>query len=236
MTDIEKQLIVLCLLPYHPNIGRYLHYEIKNNNLRLFFPKYDISLQNYIKNKKTKFTRLEILYLCKKIIKALNYLHYRKIVHYTLWPEYIFLVFNQSNLPQVIIQKMAWKNLKNYIEKKGRNASYMTSKFIYCAPEILLNITTNESDIWSFGMVLYELITLKSPYISENISFVDIMKNIQHGNRPQIDDVKGYEDIVAIYENCTVLNPSERITAKEIKNKIKPMVQDIELSEINFMQ
>jgi len=44
------------------------------------------------------------------------------------------------------------------------------------APEVSLNITTIESDIWSFGMVLYKIMTLRSPYMNDNLNFVDTLK------------------------------------------------------------
>jgi len=46
-------------------------------------------------------------------------------------------------------------------------------------------------------------------------------------------DMAEYEDIVSIYNKCTVLNPSERITAAQIKNDIKILMQGCEINDFN---
>ena len=85
----------------------------------------------------------------------------------------------------------------------------------YLAPEVLSRKPyTKESDIYSFGMIMWEYTTGKKPFHDRehnHLLILDILK----GERPQITDdtPESYSELM---KRCWDRNPENRPTAKEI--------------------
>ena len=90
----------------------------------------------------------------------------------------------------------------------------------YLAPEVLSKkLYTKESDIYSFGMLMWEHTTGKKPFHDrphDQYLMLDILK----GERPQITDdtPKFYAELM---KKCWDHNPENRPTAKEIHNRFQ---------------
>ena len=85
----------------------------------------------------------------------------------------------------------------------------------YLAPEVLLkNPYTKESDIYSFGMIMWEFTTGKKPFYDRPHDHY-LMLDILNGERPQITDDTP-EFYVKLMKRCWDHNPENRPTAKEI--------------------
>src|SRR6185369_1757278 len=101
------------------------------------------------------------------------------------------------------------------IDKKD-NPNKIYGVIPYLAPEVLSKKPyTKESDIYSFGMIMWEFTTGKKPfhYRSHNHCLIsDILK----GERPQITDdtPKFYAELM---KRCWDHNPENRPTAEEIE-------------------
>ena len=128
----------------------------KNNTLSklLFKRKYltEIEVQNYI----------------FQLIEGLHYLHSKKIVHRDIKPNNILL---DSNLEL----KIGDFGLSTMIIPEGRRLTQPLGTRLFMAPEIL-NITEEgysfEIDIWSLGIVMYNLLTASFPFkIGDEIGF-----------------------------------------------------------------
>src|SRR5438128_8691351 len=90
----------------------------------------------------------------------------------------------------------------------------------YLAPEILLKKPyTKESDIYSFGMIMWEHTTGKKPFHDKPHNhhlILDILK----GERPQItDDTPRF--YIELMKRCWDHNPENRPTAREIWNCLR---------------
>ena len=130
---------------------------------------------------------------------------------------------------------------------------------LYMAPEVINGSEGYDFkvDNWSLGCVIYELITLRSPFqTSEKLSLIELFKKINSGLYPKIDNNK-YRTAAKISEALLKVDPRERmelpqvikicdeyISKQEEKPKIDPfiimddMVEKLRLLnyEINFCQ
>ena len=100
------------------------------------------------------------------------------------------------------------------IIKNGSLATTKTGSPLYTSPEVWENIPYDEkSDIWSLGILIYELCCLKVPFEADNISELCYkIKNQKVKCIPSSYSVALLEIIKKMLE----INPSNRITAEEI--------------------
>ena len=88
----------------------------------------------------------------------------------------------------------------------------------YMASETLLDSKTSRaSDIWAFGVIIYELATLELPSFSRNWNLEDAKEFFVDGWRP---DLSAIEDsfVKMVLEKIFVLDPEERLTARELRD------------------
>ena len=114
------------------------------------------------KRKNEKFTENEILQYFYEILQGLYYLHKNRVIHRDLKTLNIFLTENNH----IKIGDFG-------VSKKLINNNIYAYTFVgtpyYLSPEICQNKPYDEkSDVWSLGVVLYELITLNKPFDSES--------------------------------------------------------------------
>ncbi|KAF2076219.1 hypothetical protein CYY_002460 [Polysphondylium violaceum] len=115
----------------------------------------------------------EIMMIFVQILIGLHYVHQNGIIHKDIKPKNILLqmsdpttIKNSSSMlmePGDIIVKIADFG----ISKKGGDFfsnDIKNTTIDYSSPECLLEkVVTNKTDLWSLGVVLYELVTLKNP-------------------------------------------------------------------------
>ena len=87
-----------------------------------------------------------------QIINGIKYLLEKKILHRNINPSNILLTNNKNEI-----------KLYDFIISTIFN--YSTNDYTYTAPEILNNTDyTNKSDIWTLGIILYEMLFNQLPY------------------------------------------------------------------------
>ena len=138
----------------HPNILKiYDVVNTKDNTYLILEYCNGGDLQSYIKKKYTKY---DLLYL-KEILIAIEELYKNNILHRDIKPQNI-LIHNHS----IKISDFGFS--KNLIGENELMQTYCGSP-LYMAPELIYGSNYNfKSDIWSLGVILYELVTKKHPY------------------------------------------------------------------------
>jgi len=111
----------------------------------------------------TEINPLQALNLGIKITDALHAAHSRGIVHGQITPESI-VVSGDLN------PKIADFHLLNFLTAELKTATEFQGRDIrYCSPEIVSGSKPSfESDIYSVGVILYELLTGRPPFEREN--------------------------------------------------------------------
>ena len=96
----------------------------------------------------------------------------------------------------------------------------MAGTIIYESPEILNGLLYNKkSDIWALGVILYDLLTFKNPFMS--FSQVEMINNITQGIYPLINDNYYSKHIIHLCYSILKVDPSERPEIDYILNELK---------------
>ena len=174
----------------------------------------DLSEKIKSQNKKP-FTESEILNYFTQICLALKHIHEKKIIHRDLKSSNIFLMKNGLiKLGDFGISK----GFQNTMEK----AKTMVGTPYYLSPEILENKPYDaKSDIWSLGVLLYEMMTFKMPFSAN--SFPILVVKILRGNYTPPPTIYS-KDLREIIEKCLIVDYRKRPTIQQILNF--PIIQN----------
>jgi len=216
-----------------------LYHERKGSKLRLYITRYACSLFDCLKKlrgnleQKTVeyFTPSHIINLCKQMCNGVLFLHENSIVHRDLKSQNIFVIFDgHGEIKDLVIGDF---DTAKRISTTNKPIT-LVGTLPYMAPEIILRHKTNDNDqsvpyysysadVWSFGMVLFELLTFYPPYFE--VSEYSTTDNIIKGIIPNVHDHSNlsqeYDPLIDLYQSCLVIDPDSRPTMKQIKEKLK---------------
>lgn len=215
-TMIDKCLQEVNLLKKvsHPNIVKYLDSFISQNELYIAIEWADKGdVKRLIKKYQQEgdlFEESRVIEYARQIASALIHMHDKRVIHRDLKPANI-LIFSDGAF------KLGDLGLGRSMSDETFKAFSRVGTPLYMAPEVISNNGYDfKSDNWSLGCVVYELITLKSPFqTDEKISVMDLFKKIHTGQYPKIKDPK-YITSTKLVEALLKVNPEERIDLSEV--------------------
>ena len=141
-------------------------------------------IQSYTKLGK-HFTESEIWKLFKQICCGLKALHDMNIMHRDLKSENIFLTKRMQC-------KIGDMNVSKILTNKNMLLHTQTGTPYYASPEIWENKSYSyKSDIWSLGVVLYEMCMLQTPFTGK--SYDEVYVKIRKGVYPKLANVYSNE-------------------------------------------
>mmetsp|Transcript_1111 Transcript_1111/g.1262 ORF Transcript_1111/g.1262 Transcript_1111/m.1262 type:complete len:528 (+) Transcript_1111:42-1625(+) len=234
VSKFMNEIKLLERLPGHPNIVRYLFHQQKNDKLRLFMTHYTDSLRGVVRRRRDDFDSnavdhfhpRDIAKYMVEIVTGLQMLHDAKVIHRDMKTDNIFVLLDVHNeIRQLAIGD--FDTAKDINPKKKTSAKTIIGTPCYMAPEVFKAETrgsyTFHADIWSFGMILYELMTLRQPYEDED--WYNIPTLVSEGKRPQIPheerfEEEGWSRLLAVYEKCTQLKPASRPDSTQLKEEL----------------
>ena len=202
---------------YHKNISTIIGYNISKDNKVILINKEfkNSSLYDYIHVKEKTLSKEQKLKIAKGVIEGIDYLHKNNIVHCHLNSKNILL---DEELNPIIIDF----GLRNLYELANLFNKYI-NKNGYSAPEILaangkffkipenVNDNLKKIDIYSYGMILWEIITSTVPF---DIKLSEIKKYVlEEKVRPEVP-VKINKTLSSLIRNCwdSELNKRPNIT------------------------
>ena len=178
--------------------------------------------------KKKPFPETQIIDYFTQICLALQHLHKKNIIHRDLKGGNVFLM--QSGLVKLGDFGIA-KGLKTSTEK----ARTTVGTPYYLSPEIINNKPYDtKSDIWSLGILLYQMMTLKMPFSAQSLPLLSIKINRGVYSPPPSVYSAELRDIL---KRCLTQDPEKRPSINEILQLpiIKDRINNF-LSEVQYDQ
>ena len=176
-------------------------------------------------NNREIIPELKIINWFIEICEAIKYIHNKNILHRDLKELNIFLTSN-NNI------KLGDFGLAKQLNANNNVAFTMVGTIIYESPEILNGRPYDKkSDIWSLGVILYHLLTLKHPFMG--MSQVQIINNITHGIYPLINSNFYSKDIINLCYSILRVNPFERPGIDLILNQLDRIKNNINNNKNN---
>ncbi len=205
----------------HKNILNIIGYIISQDNRVILVTRAikNGSLYDYIHNEEKNLTKEEKIKITIGLINGIEYLHTKNIVHCHLNSKNILL---DDELNPLIVD-FGFKNLyelanlfNKYINKSGYSAPEIlatTGKF-FKIPENI-NDNLKKIDVYSFGMILWEMITNTVPF---EVKLNEIKKYVlEEKVRPEVP-TNINKSLSTLIRNCWDSELSKRPSEQEIKN------------------
>ena len=165
--------------------------------------------QKILEHKKSMkyFDEIEIWKIFIQIVKGLKALHDLQILHRDLKSANVFLFKNGSaKLGDLNVSKVA---------KRGLGYTQTGTPY-YASPEIWKDLPyDNKSDIWSLGCVLYEMITLHTPFRAKNMDA--LYKKVLGGDIGKLPE-QFSDDLNQIVQLLLKVNSNKRPNCNDILN------------------
>eukprot|EP00026_Physarum_polycephalum_P014278 Phypoly_transcript_14773.p1 GENE.Phypoly_transcript_14773~~Phypoly_transcript_14773.p1 ORF type:complete len:312 (+),score=50.25 Phypoly_transcript_14773:2-937(+) len=188
----------------HDNIVRYLgHYVTPSQQIRLFMEYYPMSLADLIKKRKT-MPASEAKTIARDVAKGLEYLHSQNppVIHRDIKPGNCLIALDP--LERVKVVKITDFDISKALFE-GAAAMTCAGTTIYMAPEVFSGKPYSiEADVWSFGMMMIEILTQKHPY-HQHRNF-DVPQLICQGVLPELTPEiiadESYKQLTDIIYEC----------------------------------
>jgi serine/threonine protein kinase/Tfp pilus assembly protein PilF len=153
----------------------------------------------------------EALELAKQIVEALKAAHEKGIIHRDLKPENIMVRFD-GNI-KVLDFGLAKHLLASPVDTVSVTGQILGTPG-YMAPEQIRNQDASPtSDLFSFGIILYEMLTGQHPWPRQTV--VEKLHAILHDAPAALPDDMTTKRIAAVVDRLLRKNPSERFDSAE---------------------
>ncbi|CAK9875827.1 unnamed protein product [Sphagnum jensenii] len=200
----------------HPNVVLFMGAVTKPPNLSIiteFCPRG--SLYRLLHRPNRELDEKRRIRMALDVVKGMNYLHRCSppVVHRDL------------KSPNLLVDKNWTVKVCDFGLSRLKHNAFLSSKSSagtpeWMAPEVLRNELSDEkSDIYSFGVILWELSTLQQPWTGMNPIQVVGAVGFQHRRLPIPDNVD--PAIANIIQACWRMDPRQRPSFSEIMQELK---------------
>jgi serine/threonine protein kinase len=209
--NIKSEINIMKKL-HHPNIIEF--YDVVMNDERrcvyLILEYCELGDFHKFQNKRA-IREIHVQKYMKQLISGLKYLYENKIMHRDLKPQNI-LVTNSGDI------KLIDFGFAKVVESNTMNETFCGTP-MYMAPEIFKSREdnkkyTSKSDLWSLGIILYEMITGYPPFHVKHIS--ELVKQINEKNIIIPDALEISKECQSLLFSLLEIDPEKRISWKNL--------------------
>ncbi|KAL8150584.1 hypothetical protein V2J09_020392 [Rumex salicifolius] len=211
----------------HPNVVLFMGAVTHPPNLSIvteFLPRG--SLYRLIHRPNNQLDERRRLRMAFDVARGMNYLHNCSPV----------IVHRDLKSPNLLVDRNWVVKVCDFGLSRMKNSTFLSSRSTagtaeWMAPEVLRNEPANEKcDVYSFGVILWELCTLQQPWGGMNPMQVVGAVGFQHRRL----DIPDYIDppIAQIIRQCCDTDPRLRPTFAEIMTALKPFQKPVTSSQV----
>lgn len=149
-----------------------------------------------------------ILHVLEQFVSVLKYMYRKEIIHRNLKPANIMLLNGSETI------KLVDFGFSRSLSPKGLAESYLGSP-LYMSPQVLNGLQYSfESEIWSIGVIIYELIMLEWPFCGYSLE--ELKDKITLGKFPSITRNISPKLVKSVKAMLKV-DPKKRVTLKQLQ-------------------
>lgn len=213
----------------HPHIAKLYEY-LDHGDKPCIIMEYveGFPLDDYIA-RKGRLGNEETEKIISQVASALSYLHQKDILHRDIKPQN-FKIDRDGN-----VKMLDFGISKNKYTPKLTQLGFVVGTTEYMAPEQFQQQVEKKSDIWSLGVMTYEMLTGHMPFDSNNVFSLraQIVKASFTDPRilvPQISD-----KLATIVDRCLKINPAARMSAREIEDLLNGRQSSVSADMASWM-
>jgi len=177
---------------------------------------------------------LTIIHIMTQLLSVLQSAHARGIVHRDIKPENIFLIQQDGKPDYVKLLDFGIARQSETATANSANTNLTQAGFIYgtpqyMAPEQAAGGTIDfRADLYACGVILYEMITGKAPFISDNIVKLLSMQSFDPPPHLESDAIEHASQFNAIIQKLLAKDRTERFqSAGEVAKALETIKNDL---------
>ncbi|XP_069463167.1 myosin light chain kinase 3 [Ambystoma mexicanum] len=161
--EVKNEINIMNQLSHANLIQLYDAFECKNSFTLIMEYVDGGELFDRIADENYTLTELDAILFARQICEGVYYLHQQYILHLDLKPENILCVNHTGNQIKIIDFGLA----RRYKPREKLKVNFGTPEFL--APEVVnYDFVSFPTDMWSFGVITYMLLSGLSPFLGEN--------------------------------------------------------------------
>ncbi|XP_068759297.1 fibroblast growth factor receptor 4-like isoform X2 [Montipora capricornis] len=182
---------------------------------------------NYV-NICSKLSERDLLKIAKDVANGMRHLESKLCVHRDLAARNILI-------GEGLVAKVADFGLSRDISQDGEYIKFTEGKvpWLWMSMESLRGINTTMSDVWSFGVVLWEIVTLGERPYTGIIGIVELFTMLQDGMRLE-KPPHCSKELYDIMLQCWQETPEDRPTFKDLHSKLHSILSESAVTYINI--
>ncbi|MCC5789365.1 MAG: serine/threonine protein kinase [Opitutales bacterium] len=207
-TGLKELGSTLALPPFHPNLALPMDYGYLPDGTVFLIYEYARggNLREYL-DERENLSVSESLLICASLLSALDCLHENQLLHCDLKPENVLLFPSGSSSPPIF--KLADFGLLHSYSFLNRGGSRrLAGSPAYMAPERFRDEPMHQSDLYSLGVILYEMLAGTRPFDG---SPKELAKAHLHHPPPPIPDLP--QGLTAFLQNLLHKDPQQRFAS-----------------------
>ena len=191
----------------HKNIVRVIDVSFTDSLQYIVMEYIDgITLKEYIEQQKVLQWK-EVVHFIVQILQALQHAHDKGIVHQDVKPQNIMLLSDGT----IKVTDFGIARFSRAATQQSEQGDKAIGSVHYISPEqARAEITDEKSDIYSLGVMMYEMLTGKLPFESDNAVSVAIMQMQSVAQRPTAINPEIPEGLEEITLKAMQKDPSKR--------------------------
>ncbi|GMT26617.1 hypothetical protein PFISCL1PPCAC_17914, partial [Pristionchus fissidentatus] len=216
-SDCSKSELAMLRKLEHANIVKFIGLVKFNGRRSLLLEYCNATLRSLLSNYPLKKTSVATHAMA--IASGINYLHNNSILHRDLKPENVLINSNG-------IAKLCDFGISREIHDKSTLFTFIGTR-PYMAPELIRGENCSEKiDVWSFGIILWEMMTGKRPY--EGIEAVVLVYAIGNKKAPlPIPSETSLESLSILLNLCWAENHHDRPSMESVIVSIENFTDEL---------